>query len=139
MQLTIASVDYAPAELDEQVPFVVDLLRAIPGPNRPDYWLGALARPLRWIRRNHEVEVHHVVLAARWVGTQIQPGAQHLPVGIAYVTDSSLLNDERLDFAKTEYVAIGIAEDTSGGRPFEPLESILGGHIGRLFGKGSSA
>jgi hypothetical protein len=34
-----------------------------------------------------------------------------LPVNIAYVVDNSLLNDEALDFAKGEYVAIGFATE----------------------------
>ena len=138
MRLTIASVDYAPQALDEQAPFSMELLREIPGPDRPDYWLARLEKPLRWIRLDHEVEVNHIVLAARWAGTRIEPGVQHFPVGIAFVTDPSLLEDARFEFSKAEYVAIGIAEDTTDGRPHEPLKSILAGNIGRSFGKGSS-
>jgi len=42
MQLTVTSVDYAPDELYGQVPFVVNLLRQMPGSDRPDYWLGSV-------------------------------------------------------------------------------------------------
>ena len=114
MRLTVSSVDEAPPELAERVPFAVDLLREIPGPDRTDYWLGALVRPLRRTRRSRDVEVTHLVLATRWTGTRIGPGVRRLPVAIAYVTDESLLEDGRLEFSKTEYVAVGIAEDTIG-------------------------
>lgn len=46
-QLTIASVDRAPAKLHEQ----------IPGDDRPDEWPGALESPLHWIVDDHLREV----------------------------------------------------------------------------------
>ena len=136
MQLTITSVDYAPDELYGQTPFVADLIREVPGSDRPDYWLAALPQALRWNDGGVQREVSHVVLAARWAGTEIAPGVQHLPVSIAYVLDQSVLRDARLEFAKTKYVAIGIAEDTTGGRKPEPLTQVLSGNIRPLFGVG---
>ncbi len=135
MELTIAGVDYAPEDLYGQVPLVVELLREIPGDDRPDYWLGALKKPVRWLKDNCEREISHLVLAARWEGTRIERGARNLPVGIAFVTDPSLLDDKRLDFRKCAYVAIGISDDTSQG-PAGPLTNILSGNIGRAFGAG---
>ena len=44
MQLTITSVDYAPEELDEQIPIVAELLRELPGDDRPNYWLARTTR-----------------------------------------------------------------------------------------------
>jgi restriction system protein len=41
MQLTITSIDYALEDLYDQVPIVVDLIRQLPGDDRPDYWIGA--------------------------------------------------------------------------------------------------
>ena len=138
MQLTIYDIDHAPEELHEQTPIVVDLLRQIPGDDRPDYWLGAVQRPIRYIKDNFELSITHLILAARWVGTQIAPGVQHLPVGIAFVTDATLLEDERLDFQKCDYVAIGMSSETSGGKRVRPLKSILAGTIGRGFGVGGT-
>ena len=46
MKLTITTVDYAPGELYDQTPIVVKLLRQLPGPDRPDYWLGETERPI---------------------------------------------------------------------------------------------
>ena len=109
MRLTISAVDYAPEELHAQTPFEVELLRMLPGPDRPDYWLGSLATPLLWKHDGSNHQITHVVLAARWVGTQIGR-EQQLPVGIAYVTDRTILEDARVDFRKCSYVAIGMAQ-----------------------------
>ena len=136
MQITITEVDYAPGELHDQVPFTVALERQLPGDDRPDYWLGAVDPPLLWIHRNHEVNVTHVVLAARWDGTEIAPGIEHLPVGVAYVTDSTLLTDEHLSLAKCAYVAIGLATDTSGGTSALPEVELQAGRIAPGFGTG---
>ena len=136
MQLTITSVDYAPAELDEQVPIVAELIRELPGDDRPDYWLARASAPIRWVSPERERSITHLVLAARWQGTCIEPRVEHLPVGIAYVTDDTLLQDVRLDFAKCHYIAIGIASETSGGRSTRPLTSTLAGNIARAFGTG---
>jgi len=135
MQLAISSVDYAPEDLYGQVPIVAQLIRELPGDDRPDYWLACVARPIRWIADNIERSITHLVLAARWQGTRIEPGVEHLPVGIAYVTDATLLDDSRLDLKKCAYVAIGVASDTSS-RSLRPLTSTLAGNIGRAFGTG---
>jgi hypothetical protein len=136
MQLTITSVDYSPPELDEQLPIIIELIREIPGDDRPDYWLASLARQIRWISDNVDRSVTHLVLAARWQGTRIEPGVENLPIGLAYVSDDTLLDDSRLDFNKCKYVAIGIASDTSDGRSVPPITSTLAGRIARSFGTG---
>ena len=134
MQLTISSVDCAPEELYDQLPIVADLIRQLPGDDRPDYWLAKTQRPIRWIKDNIEHSVDHLVLTARWAAPQIQAGVERLPVGIAYVTDETLLNDTRLEFRKCTYVAIGISTETSGAKRFRPLTHIFKGRIGRAFG-----
>ena len=97
MQLTITTVDYAPADLCEQVPIVVNLIRQMPGDDREDYWVGVLKTPIRWLVENRIRQVTHLVVAARWQGTSITKGVKNLPIGIAYVIDESILNDARLD------------------------------------------
>lgn len=134
MQLTISSVDYAPEELYEQTPIVVDLVRQIPGDDRPDYWIGTVQRPIHYIKNNVERSITHLILAARWAGTHISPNAQQLPIGIAFVMDSTLLDDAKLDLKKCDYVAIGTSSETSGGRGARPLTSTLAGRLGRAFG-----
>ena len=111
MKIRITAVDHAPDELYEQTPFTAVLLRELPGPDRPDYWLAALPRPIRWIRNGNETKVTHVVLAARWVGTRIGRGLLDLPVKIFYVVDDSAVDDQTLDQRKCEYVAIGTASE----------------------------
>lgn len=137
MKLTITGVDYAPEGLDSQVPIVVKLIREIPGDDRPDYWIGEVKTPIRWVDQNHEKEITHLILAARWEGTRIEPNAKDLPVGIAYVTDLSLLDDTKLDMKKCVYVAIGFSHETSDGQPIEKNTNILAGTIGKLFGIGN--
>jgi hypothetical protein len=114
MQLTVTSVDCCPLELNDQVPFKVKLLRVVPGPDRPNYWLGEMVKQLRWIDENHKKWVEHVAVCSRWQGTQIVPLAQNLPINIAYIVDPSLLTDRSLEFSKCRYVAIGVAHETGG-------------------------
>jgi len=110
MKINVTSVDYAPPELEGQTPFQVDLLRKIPSSDRPDCWLAVAAKPIRSLRESQEVQVTHVIVWARWQGMQIGPGMKQMPIGIAYVIDSSLLDNASLDFKKCIYVAIGIAD-----------------------------
>ncbi len=138
MQLTITSVDYAPRELDQQTPIVVDLLKELPGDDRPDYWLGVTTKPIRWISENIEREVSHVILAARCQGSRIEPGAKNLPVGIAYVVDTSLLDDKKLSFAKCVYIAIGVAHESGAGLETEEPTGIIDGKISQTFGIGTT-
>jgi hypothetical protein len=110
MRIRFDNVDYAPEELYEQVPFEAEFIRMVPGPDRPDYWLASLIKPLRWNREGQETEVTHLVLAARFMGMSLEPGLKSAGVNIVYVVDPSVLNDTVLDFNKGVYVAIGIGD-----------------------------
>ncbi len=106
----IHDVDYAPRDLPGQTPFAATLLRRIPGEDRPDYWLARLESPLLWEERSAtRRQVTHVIVCSRYEGTTITDDMQGMVVGIAYVTDDSLLEDDALDFRKCRYVAIGTA------------------------------
>jgi hypothetical protein len=135
MRLTITSID-GPEQLAAKEPLVTDLVRQIPGPDRPDYWIAVLQSPITVVLNNFDLTVTHLVLAARWEGTAIATGATHLPLGIAYVTDLSLLNDPELDFKKCHYVAIGIGSVATGDHPAQPLREGIAGTICRAFGLG---
>ena len=137
MELIIESVDYAPTELYEQCPIIVELMREIPGPDRPDYWLGKTKTPIRWIKENTERQITHLILAARWEGTRIEPDAKNLPVGVAYVTDETLLNDAKLSFDKCDYVAIGFSHMDGAAESILGTSEILAGRIGKFFGTGN--
>ena len=117
MNIRITSVDHAPDDLDSQVPVRGRLLRTIGKNDRSDrfrtasgdYWLAELNTPLSWTTGGVTRTIRHLVLAARWEGTSIQPGAK-LPVGIAYVVDESVLSSESFNLTQVEYVAIGMAK-----------------------------
>lgn len=87
--------------------------RKIPGSDRSDYWIAVLAKPIHWLREGQPTEVTHIIVSARWQGTQIGPGMGQIPIGIAYVIDSSVLSDCTLDLKKCAYVAIGSATEKS--------------------------
>jgi hypothetical protein len=111
MKINVRSVDYAPPELGGQTPFELELLRKILCTDRPDCWIAVARRPLRWLREGQEIQVTQLIVWPRWQGTQIGPAMRQMPIGIAYVTDSSLLDDAFLDFKKCAYVAIGAADE----------------------------
>jgi len=138
MQLRITSVGYAPSELDEQLPIEIELIRMLPGVDRPDYWLASVKKPVRWLSNNLVREIRYLVVAARWQGTSIGPGVEHLPIGIAYVTDESLLEDARFELKKAYYAAIGVASDTMGGVQTKPSTATKGGTIAPGFGDGKA-
>jgi hypothetical protein len=123
VNICINSVDHAPDDLYKQTPLRGRLLRTIAKRDRSDrfrtasavYWLAEVSAPLSWTRDGVTHTIRHLVLAARWEGTSIEPGAK-LPVGIAYVVDDSLLSSESFDLTQAEYVAIGMAKVS--GPPF---------------------
>jgi hypothetical protein len=104
------SVYSAPEDLYGQVPFTAKLLRKVAGPDKPDYWLAELEKPLSWVDAGAPRQITHIVVAARYEGQTIAEDFTRLIVGLAYVTDASVLNDADLTFAKCRYVAIGEME-----------------------------
>ncbi|GAC1634540.1 MAG: hypothetical protein NVS9B10_30650 [Nevskia sp.] len=111
MEFQITDVDYAPEDLYEQVPFDLTLIKELRGPDRPDYWLGSLAKPLLWLDNGITKSITHVMLTPRYVGVRIYPEIQEVTVGIAYVIDNSVLADAVLDLNKCFYAAIGTAHN----------------------------
>ncbi len=86
------------------------MFRRIPGTDRPDYWLAELDRPVTWRQGDRERRITHLVVGARLEGTAISEDMVGLLIGIAYVTDQSVLGDDALDFGKCQYIAIGTAD-----------------------------
>lgn len=140
----ITRFDAAPDELTWQLPIRGELFRLMPGPDRPDYSIMLLERPLRFypgqgfdlarvgVERLIEdrqgrrmVEVHALVLTARFVGQQLHPGMVDLPVNVAYVLDHSLVDDASVDFAKVEYVAVGYLTEGPGDETAVPQADQL--------------
>ena len=139
MELRLRSLDFAKGDRSEEIPLNVTLLYMIPGPDRPDYWLGRLREPLHWASNlDGSFEITHLVLATQWENTEMYEGVTRLPVGIAYVIDQSLLQDDELDLEKIRYVATGVADDVAADdRPFSAMVSKLTGTLGKMFGRRS--
>jgi hypothetical protein len=135
----IAAFEQAPDELTWQLPVRGELYRLMPGPDRPDYSLMLLEKPLVFYpapgfdlgrlgaerftedrQGRRMVQVHALVVCARFVGQQLHPGMVDLPVNIAYVIDQSLARDDSVDFTKIEYVGIGLLSEGSGEADGEP-------------------
>lgn len=125
-RVRLTALEGAPVELTWQLPLRGELHRLMPGPDRPDYSLMLLERPLLFYptdatnlervsperlvedrRGRRMVEVHALVLTARFVGQQLHPGMVDLPVNVAYVMDQSLAQDESVDPEKIAYAAVG--------------------------------
>ena len=134
-QVSITRFDTAPRELEWQLPLDGELYRLIPGPDRPDYSLLVLERPLHFYpapgfdlgRVDDEqkvddrkgrpmVRVHALLVCARFVGQQLHPGMRDLAVNIAYVIDNSLARDAVVDFSKIEVAAVGFLSEGHSGR-----------------------
>ena len=139
MKLIVSSVDYAPKDLHAYCPITVHLIRQLPGPDRPDYWIGALEQHLSWIVQGIEKKISHVIVAARWQGTQIGPDFKNLPIALAYITDEAQLDEQSIDFSKCKYVAIGIATVVNLAGRVPPLKKVISGRIAPGFGTGKSS
>ena len=107
---TITGADYASEHPHDQTPLRARLIRQIPGTDRADYWLAELDRPVTWRRGDTEQRITHLVVCSRHEGTAISEDMVGVLIGIAYVTDQTVLEDDALDFGKCRYVAIGTAD-----------------------------
>jgi hypothetical protein len=67
MQLTISSIDFAPEELYGQTPIVAELIRELPGDDRPDYWLARSEQAINWIKDNVQHSITHLAWTSKSV------------------------------------------------------------------------
>lgn len=107
IRIQLIGCDYAPADLEAHLPIVCNLLRMLPGKDRPDYWLAKCENPVKYENAN----VNYLVVTPRFVGQKIKKGMGTIALGVAYVTDESLIHDDTLSFEKCKYVAICIAKE----------------------------
>ena len=138
-QIVITAVDTAPPDLAAQLPLRAELVRILPGSDRPDYSLAVAKEPIRFhttvahleqsgvdlstadpqmIRVNDDGSVDLIVfglvLCARAAGETIHLSMKDLPVNIAYVIDNTQMADAEVIFAKNYFAAVGfisMAED----------------------------
>jgi hypothetical protein len=145
----IVDVDYdqfgggvfaAVEELRQQLPVTARLCRQIAGPDRPDYALAVLERPIKyhptdefdWGRcqsgflgedvTGRFLSIPAVIIASLMAGTQMHAGMKEFPVRLAYVIDNTLGHDERLDFAKCDYISYAMIDDL----PDQPAVAVSG-------------
>src|SRR5277367_975314 len=67
--------DQVPADLFDQLPLEVSLLREILGPEREVYWLAEASRLIAWSRAGHDAPVSYVILAPMFSGDFIRPAS----------------------------------------------------------------
>jgi len=137
-QIVITGVDSAPPDLAAQLPLHAELIRILPGSDRPDYSLAVLKEPIEFrttvahleqsgvdvqaadnpmIAVNEDgsadVTVFGLVLCARIAGETIHLSMENLPVNIAYIIDNSQMADAAVVFSKSYFAAVGfISMDT---------------------------
>lgn len=143
--IRITRLDLGPQELVDQLPVTAQLLRMLPGPDRPDYALAVASTPVRftstvdalaaqgipvagidprWVRVEPDgtvrATVFGLVLAPRVVGAALHPTMVDLPVALALVIDPTQMSDPAVDFAKCSYVAVAFVTTV------QPVEGAQG-------------
>lgn len=107
IKIQLIDCDYAPQDMEAQLPITCSLIRMIPGSDRADYWLAKCEKSVK-----HEDKIfNYLIVAPRFVGEKIEKGMGSIALGVAYVTDESLVQDIKLDFNKCKYVAICTAKE----------------------------
>ena len=104
MKVKLLDCDYAPADLPEQLPIICEVIRKIPGEDRPDYYLVRCEKEIKY----NKYTIRYLVIAPRFMGQELRENVDEIALGVAYVGNISLLEDNVLDFNKCTYVAVCI-------------------------------
>lgn len=107
--LELIDADFAPEDLESQLPIRITMLRQIPGKDTPNYWIAQSQKPITWEGQT----ITHVVVGARFIGTTIKTGVGTIALNVAYVVDESLLKDKVMNLEKCKYVAICMANEVT--------------------------
>ena len=107
MKIQLINCESAPQDMEAQMPITCTLMRTIPEARRADYWLAKCKKPVSY----ENVMVNYLVVAPRFVGDEIKKGMGQVVVGVAYVMDETLIQDDELNFDKCRYVAICTAKE----------------------------
>lgn len=102
IKLRLIDCDVAPENMSKQLPVECIIERTIPGSDRPDYSIAVCKTPLYYDGQ----AIKYLVLAPRFVGEHINKNTHEIVLGVAFVTDDSLIKDKVLSFEKCKYVAI---------------------------------
>lgn len=131
-KIVITDIDTAPDDLVAQLPVHAELVRILPGSDRPDYTLAVAKKPIHFritlaaleqagvdptaadpqMIRVHDdgtadLVIFGLVLCARVAGETIHLAMKDFPVNIAYIIDNTQLRDASVDFSKSYFAAIG--------------------------------
>ena len=102
IKIKLVNSDYAPDSFDKQLPIECELIRMIPGKDRPDYWIAKSNKTLTY----EKYKINYLIVATRFVGWKIKKEMKATLLGVAYVLDESVIYDDILDFDKCKYIAI---------------------------------
>lgn len=105
--VSIDSITKGPEELMLQIPVILTLEKQMAGKDRPDYFLGKLNKPIYW--KDKEVDIDYVIICSKKKNDPVSKNMKDCLIAIAFVTDQSLLEQDKLDFRKCEYLADGKA------------------------------
>lgn len=107
--LELVNADYAPEDLEPQLPIRITILRQLPGKDTPNYWLAQCQKPISWEGRT----INYIVVGARFVGVTIKAGMGSTALNVAYVIDDSILKDKTMSLDKCKYIAICMANEVT--------------------------
>ncbi len=107
LKFKLIDCDYAPQDMENQLPITFSIIRQLPGSDTNDYWLAKCEKPIKYGDKN----INYIVVGCRYVGSKLGKGVGNIALNVAYVIDESLLDDTNMNFEKCEYVAICIAEE----------------------------
>ena len=103
----IVRFDTGLEEWESKLPIKIHFLKPLSSSDGSDYALAALERPL--VYQSKRIDL--LIVGARFEGARIGRGMIDFPINIAVVVDNSILNDNAVDFAKGEYVAVGFCNE----------------------------
>jgi len=131
-QIVITGIDSGPEDLAAQLPRAAELIRILPGSDRPDYSLAVVKEPITFhttveqlerggidvgaadpqmIRHNPDgtvdLIVFGLVFCARIKGDTIHLSMKEMPVNIAYIIDNTQMADPEVVFSKSYFAAVG--------------------------------
>lgn len=105
MLLLIDSFDGLPPGGYE--PMAIDVIRQLESDDGSEWWLGRIQNEISYVKDGHELTIKYVIVAPGWIGMTFNGDFDGYRVNLAYVIDESLLEDSKIDFTKTDYVAFG--------------------------------
>ncbi len=106
LKVQLIECDCAVEDMKEQLPVTCQLLRMIPGADRPDYWLAKCEKPMSFNGKT----INYLIVGTRFCGQAIKKDIGTVTLNVAYVLNETLINDARLDFSKAQPAAICVAK-----------------------------